>query len=291
VLVAACETTEPAAPVPEVVVGVGSTVEQTVLAALATVALEETGFAVRVLDDLGGTRAVRGRAARDEIDLWWDQTGAAWALGLRQQAPPADPVESYERVAEEDADNGFTWLEPTSANATLAFLVPESQTARTLTDLSRILSEQGGVLCADEAFIERPEGLQGVAEVYAIDLDALELRAASEQQAIAGVTSGRCTVGLASATSGAAAAAGLVPVVDDLGVFPAFLVAPVVRAEVLERHPEIAEVLASVAALIDSDARLAALAARVGRGEESRAVAEDVLLEAGLIAPQPSEGA
>ena len=283
---AACETAEPAPPVPEVVVGVGSTTEQTVLAALATVALEDAGFAVQVLDDLGGTRAVRGLATRSEIDVWWDETGAAWALGLRQQAPPADPVESYERVAEEDVGNGFTWLEPTAANATLAFLVPETQAALTLTDLSRTLSEGDRVLCAASDFVDRPEGLRGVAEVYSIDLDALTVRDADERQAIAGVAAGRCTAGLAAATSGAAAAAGLLPVQDDLGIFPAFVVAPVVRTEVLERHPRIARVLDPVAELLDT-ASLAGLAAQVDEGAESRAVAEGFLTAAGLVAPRP----
>ena len=109
--------------VPTLVIGVGSTDEQRVLAALAAEALRRADVPVEVRMNLGGTLGLRRQALADQIDLFWDYTGAAWALGLREAAPAADPVESWERVREADDRRGLRWLEPTGANATLALFV------------------------------------------------------------------------------------------------------------------------------------------------------------------------
>ena len=68
-------------------------------------------------------RAPRGALRRNDIDVYWDYTGAAWVLGMQGQVPPADPEESYEQVRSADAEIGLEWLAPTTANATLALFV------------------------------------------------------------------------------------------------------------------------------------------------------------------------
>lgn len=271
---------------PTVVVGVGASDEQRVLAALSIVALDRAGLAPEVRPDLGGTVDLRREAIRGNIDVYWDYTGAAWALGLHQQTPPADPMESYERVLRADEEHDLVWLEPTEANATLALFVretaiPEDEPA-TLSWLSRTLSEQR--LCADRDFIRRPGGLPDLARAYAFNLDDVQLVWAQEGAAIDRVASGECYAGLATATSGEARRAGLVPVVDDLVVFPAFVVAPVARAPALEAVPAIAEAFAPVVALLDTP-RLAALNAEVAGGADPEQLAEEVLAE--LLGPAP----
>ncbi|HVL99064.1 MAG TPA: glycine betaine ABC transporter substrate-binding protein [Egibacteraceae bacterium] len=273
-------------PSPTVVVGVGSTDEQRLLAALSIVALDRAGLAPEIRADLGSTVDLRREAIRGNIDLFWDYTGAAWALGLHQQTPPADPTESYERVRRADEERNLTWLEPAAANATLALFVRESQLPAdepaTLSWLSRGLSGQR--LCADRDFIRRPGGLADLARAYAFNVDDVELVAADEQQAIEQVADGSCYAGLATATSGAARRAGLVPVSDDLVVFPAFVVAPVARSRTLERAPEVAAALAPVVALLDTD-RLARLNGEVVGGAEPEELAEELLDE---VLPPPS---
>lgn len=276
-------TSEPA---PTVVVGVGSSDEQRLLAALSIVALNRSGLVPEIRPDLGGTVDLRREARRGNIDVFWDYTGAAWALGLHQQTPPADPRESYERVRRADEERNLTWLEPTAANATLALFVresalPEGEPA-TLSWLSRGLSDHQ--LCADADFIQRPGGLEDLARAYAFNLDDVVLVSAGESDAIAQVASGSCYAGLATATSGAARNADLVPVADDLVVFPAFVVAPVARTRAVQAVPEIAEVFATVAALLDT-ARLAALNARVGEGADPEQLAEELLAE--VLPPPP----
>ena len=279
VVLGACRG-EPSDPERAVVVGYGSTTEQRVLAALTVVALERVGLEAEVRPDLGNTQRLRRAALRDDIDVFWDYTGAAWALGLGQQAPPADPEESYQRVREADRANDLTWLDPTRANATLALFVREDDvpagTAATLTWLSSQLSSGDAALCADPDFISRPGGLEALAVAYSISLEQMVATPATEQEAIAAVAEDRCLAGLATATSGVARNAGLIPVADDLGIFPAFVVAPVVRNEALERFPELAGALEAVTGLLDTTA-LAELNARVEAGTEPGQLAEGVL--------------
>lgn len=266
-----------------VVLGVGSTAEQHVLAALTLVALDRAGFAVDVRVDLGGTSGLRREAGRADIDLFWDYTGAAWALGLGEHAPPADPLESYERVRRADEDLGLVWLEPTTANATLALFVraddlPGADEPRGMTWLAGVLSGGDVPLCADPDFMRRPGGLEALAEAYAIGRDRLALVNAVEEEAVELVAEGECFAGLATATNGRARELGLMPVTDDLRIFPAFVVGPVVREAVLEALPGIADALQPVVRVLDTQA-LAELNARVEAGEDPEAVAEEFLGE------------
>lgn len=286
VLVAAGCLSATSQPSATVVVGVGSSDEQRVLAALSIVALDRAGLTPEIRPDLGSTVDLRREALRGNIDVFWDYTGAAWALGLHQQTPPADPLESYQRVRRADEDRNLTWLEPTTANATLALFVRESAAPEgepaTLSWLSRGLSEQR--LCADREFIRRAGGLEDLARAYAFNLDDVRLVPAGENEAIQRVASGECYTGLATATSGAARNAGLVPVADDLVVFPAFVVAPVARSRALAAVPEIARAFEPIVGLLDT-ARLAALNAEVADGADPAQLAEDVLAE---VVPPPS---
>ena len=279
-VLAGCVRDEPPSE-PRIAVGVGSTTEQRVLAALTAQALTEAGMTPDLQPDLGGTVGLRRAALAGDIDVFWDYTGAAWALGMGQQAPPADPEESFQRVSRADVRNGLTWLPASQANATLALFVdrddlPAEDRPRGLAWLASVLSAGERHLCADQEFITRSGGLEALAAAYAIDLDRLTESAipAAEPDAISGVASRRCFAALATATSGEAIRAGLTPVSDDLLVFPAFAVAPVVRTARLEDVPELAEALATVTAVLDTSA-LGELNAEVERGRDPARVAEE----------------
>ena len=266
-----------------VVVGVGSTTEQRVLAALAVQALDAAGLVPEVQTDLGGTVGLRREAIGGGIDVFWDYTGAAWALGMGQQVPPSDPEESYERVRRADEDNGLTWLEPTAVNATLALFVrrdelPPEDRPRGLAWLAGVLSSGEGTLCADPEFITRAGGLESLAGAYAIDVERLTEAAvpATEAEAIRAASSGRCFAALATVTSGDARLAGLVPVADDLMVFPAFVVAPVARTDRVAAVPGITDALRRVSDRLDTE-QLAAMNAAAERGGDPGEIAEDFL--------------
>lgn len=280
-LLTACASS--AAPERTVVVGAGSTQEQSVLAALAVAALERAGFSPELRDDLGGTVDLRREAIQGNIDLFWGYTGAAWVMGLHEESPPADPTESYRRVRQADEGRGLVWLEPTDVNATLTLFVdsadlPEDRRRATLSWVSSALSGGEGVLCADSDFVHRAGGLQALADAYAINRDQLKVRVRAEEEAIEGVAAGECFAGLATTTSGAARNAGLVPLEDDLVVFPAFVVAPVAREGVVERLPDLPDALEPVVTSLDTET-LASVNAEVAAGADPSDLADRVIPE------------
>lgn len=279
--------------VQRVVIGAGVTAEQQLLAAVAHEAVRRAGVRVEVRDGLGGTPGLRRQALADQIDLYWDYTGAAWTLGLRETAPPADPLESWERVREADVDQGLRWLEASGANATFALMVrraalPPRGSARGMGWLAGELSSGDRRLCADPDFLARADGLPSLAAEYGIDTAGMSRRAAPEDEAIAAVRAGDCFAGLATATSGAARSADLVPVEDELGVFPAFVVAPVVRAGSPADRATVRDALREVTAALDT-ATLARLNAGVADGQDPGDVAAAFLdgLSRGEETPAP----
>lgn len=236
---------------PPVRIGAGSTTEQQVLAALTTELLRRNEVAAEITPELGDTVAVRDQAIDGRIDVYWDYSGAAWALSLGLPAPPINPQESFEVVANEEAENGLRWLGPTPIDASLSFFV---QAARVPTDQDATLSwlagqfgDTGAALCADEQYLAAPSGYAYLVETYAIAPDQVTTRAAEENVALTGTASGECLAGLASATSGLAHTLDLQPLDDDLGVFPALVIAPVVTAQGRGDEPEIIAILERLA--------------------------------------------
>lgn len=277
-LVSACAE---AGAAPRVVIAAGATAEQQLLAAIAHEAVRRAGVPVEVREGLGGTTGLRRQALADQVDLYWDYTGAAWTLGLRETAPPADPLESWERVREADADQGLRWLEASGANATFALVVrradlPPSGGERGMGWLAGELSSGTRRLCADPDFLARADGLPSLAAEYGIDTDGMPRRAATEDEAVRAVRAGECFAGLTTATSGAARAADLVPVEDELRVFPAFVVAPVAREGSPADRSPVVEALRQVTAALDTPT-LARLNAQVVGGQDPVDVAAQFL--------------
>ncbi len=84
-------------------------------------------------------------------------------------------------------------------------------------------------------------------------------------------------------TDGRIQALGLVELRDDLHFFPAYNPAAVVRAELLERHPEIPAILARLNAHLTTDVMRRLNAAVDLRHRDPRKIAREWLVETGLI--------
>lgn len=277
---------------PPVRIGVGpeseSIVLATVLAGLVdAVALEP------VLVELADAGAVRQALELGDVDVAIGYSGQVWLEELGRENPPGDPRTSFQRVRSADEPIGITWLRPEfdleagvdgpPANATLGlFVSPDTAVdVATIPQLAAALGERDDApVCVDSTFAARDDGWDAIASRYAITTRVLT--EASPAEAMAGVASGQCFVGLSTRTDGAAWLEGLVPLSDPLDVFPAFVVGVQVRQDVLDRVEGLEDALQPLATRLTTR-MLGTWNARVVRGDALEEVATDAVVE--LTAP------
>ena len=131
-------------------------------------------------------------------------------------------------------------------------------------------------------FPDRADGLPGLKVVYGIEFKEFKQFAKLGLRYDA-LLQGDIDVANGYATDWQIGAEGLVPLDDDKGLFPPYYVAPVVRAEVLEANPGMADVLNALAPHVDN-AVMRKLNAEVEQNrEEPEDVAKAYLEEIGLI--------
>lgn len=236
--------------------------EGSVLGQLILQRLEAGGIEVRERLQLGGTSIVREALLAGEVDLYPEYTGnGAFFFDMTDSDIWHDAEGAYETVRERDAERGLAWLTPAPANNTWAMSVrgdlAREQGLATLEDLASYLDAGGEFKFAASAeFVESEQALPAFQSAYGFALSDDQLlvlsggNTASTMRAAAQRTSG-VNGAMTYGTDGGLNALDLVVLEDTLGVQPVYQPAPVVRAEVLERHPEIESLLAPVFQALD----------------------------------------
>lgn len=291
----------PAAADRVVVVGTGPETESRLLAAVLRELLVAAGLSAEVTE-FADARDSRQAIELGAVDVRPAYTGEAWLEVLGRADPPGDPRTSFARVKDFDERNGIAWMRPSfpretgpdrpPANATFAFVVPGPPSVeadlRTISQLATRLAEQPEALvCVDREFAARPDGLAAVWEAYRVRLDR-EVLDAAPRDAARLVSVGECIAGLTTATDGEAWLLGLQPLVDDLGVFPAFVVTAQYREEVRADVPGLVPALGPLPNNLTTEL-LGRWNARVVAGEPIERVAADaareLLVRAGRLEP------
>ncbi len=270
-------------------VAAGPDAEALLLGHTMAALLELYGLPAEVVE-FGDARESRVALERGRVEVRPGYTGETWLETLGRADPPSDPLESYLAVRDHDGDDGILWLRPRigegvaepPANATFAFVVrgPPAVDAdlRTMSQLaSRLSAQPEAVVCVDQEFGNRPDGLPAVLAAYSVRSDRPFLAAAPEE-AVRGVAAGDCLAGLTTATDGTAWRAGLHPLVDDLRVFPAFVPLPQIRVDAVTEEPGIRVALGPMAAHMSTQA-LGRWNGRVAGGEPVEEVAQQAAFE------------
>jgi osmoprotectant transport system substrate-binding protein len=272
-----------------IVVGSKIDTEGALLGQMIILTLRENGFEVVDRTEFGPTNIVRQAIISGQIDIYPEYTGnGGFFFAKTDPAIWKDRGKGYEKVRELDRKtNDIAWLTPAPANNTWAIAVrkdlADGERLRTLEDLGAYLGRGGQfkIACSEE-FVTRPDALPAFQEAYGFSLrndqmlvlsggnTALTAKAAAQK-------TGGVNAAMAYGTDGALAALDLVVLEDTKSVQPVYEPAPIVRGEVLERHPEIETLLAPVFKGLDLRT-LQALNARIAiEGSEAKSVAEDYL--------------
>jgi len=271
-----------AAAQPTVRVGSKNFTEQFVLAELYAQALEAAGIKVERKLNLGGTLIAHKALEEKQIDLYPEYTGTILVAVLKQEAQ-TDPRAVYELVKDAYAKQGLTVLNQAPVNNTYVMVV-RPETAQkykigTLSDLARVSKELK--LGAGPEFRDRKDGIPGLKAKYNMDFkEDLQLAIGLRYQALKNdqiqVVNGYSTDGMISAMK-------LKRLKDDKNLWPPYYVVPVVRKEVLDANPKIAEVLNRTSAMLD-EASMAEMNYKVdGEKMEPKDVAREFLKAKGVV--------
>ncbi len=278
-------------------VRVGSKIdtEGSLLGNLIVQVLEAGGVKTENRLQLGSTKIVRAALSAGEIDIYPEYTGnGAFFFGDEKHPAWKSLRAGHERVKALDQEkNKLIWLAPAPANNTWAIAIRQdlasSHKLKSMVDFGRWVAAGGKVkLAASAEFVERSDALPAFQSAYGFKLaqDQLLLLAGGDTavtiKAAAQQTSG-VNAAMAYGTDGPVAALGLVILDDTLGVQPVYAPAPVVRAEVLARLPQLTSLLAPVFASLDAPT-LQRLNAQIAlEGRDAKQVASSYLKAKGFI--------
>ncbi len=262
---------------------------------MIALALEDAGLPVERRLQLGGTQVVREALLAGQIDIYPEYTGnAAFFFNEADGDVWKDAAAAHQRAKElDDEANDVVWLDAAPANNTWAIAVTgpvaEENGLSTMSGFGEWVSSGGEVkLAASTEFVSSPAVLPAMEQTYGFDLGEDQTvilsggDTAATIQAAARGTSG-VNAAMVYGTDGGVGATGLVVMEDDQGVQPVYEPAPVIRAEVLEEHPSIPEVLNPIFSGLDM-VTLQKLNGRIQvGGEPAEAVARDYLTQTGVL--------
>ncbi|HET7032808.1 MAG TPA: glycine betaine ABC transporter substrate-binding protein [Casimicrobiaceae bacterium] len=263
-------------------VGSKNFTEQFILAEIYAQALEASGIKVERKINLGGTLIAHKALEEKEIDFYPEYTGTILVAVLKQEAI-TDRKAVYDKVKSEYAAKGLVVLNETPFQNTYNMVVrpdtAEKYKLETLTDLAKVSKELK--LGAGPEFRDRKDGIPGLKAKYGMEFkEDLQLAIGLRYQAL---KNDQIQVVNGYSTDGMIAAMKLKRLKDDKGLWPPYYVVPVVRKEVIDANPKIAEVLNRTSAMLD-EASMAEMNYKVdGEKMEPKDVARDFLKSKGVV--------
>ncbi|CAG9173894.1 glycine betaine ABC transporter substrate-binding protein [Cupriavidus respiraculi] len=234
--------------------------EQLILSSMTEQYLRAKGFQTELTSGLGST-LMRQAMESAQLDVVWDYTGTALIV-FNKVNEKLDPAASYARVKAMDAGKGLVWLDASGINNTYALAMPKRRAqatgVKTLSALAAAMraGKEGArhPFAVDMEFAARPDGLEPLKAVYKLPLTRRDVIQLDPGLVYTALKNDQVETGLVYATDGRVKGFELVLLEDDLGFFPAYQAAPVVRRAVLDAHPQLGELLNALAARLDSEA-------------------------------------
>jgi osmoprotectant transport system substrate-binding protein len=268
-----------------IIVGSKNFTESFILGELVAQQIEaHTNLKVERRFYLAGTYICQQEILAGRIDIYPEYTGTALTVILKQPAGQ-DRTEVYQRVKREYEHRFRLTLGPAFGfNNTFAMEIRGKDARRlnlhTLSQAAAFAPQWRAGFGYE--FMERPDGYRGLVATYGLhfaeqprimDLGLLARALKGDQIDFAG----------GNATDGLIPALDLVALEDDRHYFPPYEAVPVIRAQTLQQHPEVARVLADLDGKI-SDVQMQQMNYAVdGQHRDTRNVVREFLKEKRLV--------
>ncbi len=236
-----------------VVIGSKDFTENYILAELYALALEDNGFTVERSFGIASS-AVHTSLVNAEIDLYPEYTGTGLlsVLGLPLET---DPQKVYDTVKEQYKEQfDIDWLDYSSAADSQGLVITTAAAEKygisTISDLQKYADQLR--FASQGEFDEREDGIPALEAAYGpFDWASSEVYDNGLKYQV--LLNDEADVTPAYTTEGQLVNDAFTLLEDDKYVWPPYNVAPVVRGEVLEAYPEIADILNAVDAILDTE--------------------------------------
>lgn len=270
----------------DISVGSKNFTEQVLLGKMAIILLQSAGASVTDLTSVPGASTSRQAQLDGEIDFQWEYTGNGWINYLGNDDPIVDEEEQYRAVRDGDRENGLEWLPVGPMNNTYGFAATSDRAAElgveNLSDVAELPPEEL-TFCVESEFESRNDGFEPMLEAYGLSRDEVQTSVMDTGAVYQATADGVCNFGEVFTTDGRIKSLDLQVIDDDKVFFPKYNLSGVVRQDVLDEYPQIAELFAPVVELLD-DETMIDLNARIDvDGEEPTDVALDWLEQEGFI--------
>jgi osmoprotectant transport system substrate-binding protein len=235
-------------------VGSKDNTENHLIGEMYALIFEDMGINVKRQLSLGGTAPTFEALKKGDLDIYPEYTGTGLGVMLEQTEPEKDSAKALEKVREGFKQWNLEWLDPASENATYGFAM-KKETAdkygiKTYTDLAKYSKEL--VLSYPQEFDVREDGIPGLQKVFA-DQGGFKFKKQFQidySLRYKPLENNESDVTVSVGTDGQIAGMGLQLLKDDVGFFPVYNVAPLIRKEKLDAEPKIKEKLNALAPLL-----------------------------------------
>ena len=237
-----------------IVLGSKDFTENEIVAEIYGLALEDAGFTVERKMNIASS-VVHQSIISEEIDLYPEYTGTGLISILKKEAL-TDQEEVYQTVKEAYNEQfDLTWLDYAQANDGQGlFISRKASDEYGITTISQLQTNAEKLRFASQGeFDEREDGIPGLEKIYGpfhwksskIYDNGLKYQVVENDEA--DVAPAYTTEGRLIETDK------FVLLEDDQHMWPPYNIAPVVRNEVLEQYPQIAEILNDISSKLDTE--------------------------------------
>jgi len=270
-----------------IVVGGKAFTEQQIMTAMTVALLKAKGFNPERKAGMGSA-AVRSALENGQIDVYWEYTGTGLGVFNKITDQFNSAEDAYRKIKEVDAAKGIVWLDMSPVNNTYGFAMNRDDAQKrgiaTVSDLAKAINGGTKLTFASNAeFYARPDGLPGWQKAYGFEFERDNVKRMDTGLTYSALKDHQVDTAVVFATDGRIPAFNFVVLKDDKHYAPPYNLTPVVRKEILDKYPKIAEPLNALSGKLNDDT-MAKLNASVDVDKKSvEDVAEGFLKANGLI--------
>lgn len=273
-----------------IIVGSKEFTEELILGNIMKLLLEQNGFAVNDRIGLSGTMTNHMALVNGDIDVYMEYTGTAYTVILKQTKPIYDPHQVYEFVKKEYEKRwNLTWLRPANFDNSNALVMKKDESDRlgikTISELALYVRQHPEKLsfATNAEFLSRPDGLTLLEKHYGFAFPQDKIVKMDIGLTYVALNDGKVDVAMGFSTDAAIKKFGLATLDDDKRFFPIYNPAPVVRQEVLDRYPQVKEILDQIGPRLTTDQMILMNYEVEVEGHNPQDVAREWLQKEGLV--------